>query len=970
MINAIARPPIRSPSRLYRLRRHCPGRSPVHRPGPPPVVARAAAVLTLVVAGSVPLTAQTATAHPRTATSSADTASVAIDGKRSLRIADYRLWRSIEDESISDDGRWVAWTYSRVRGDDTLKVRNVETAVEHVVPRASDGEISPDGRWVAYFLAPPFLEAEEVEREGERVPRRAGLLDLTTGDTLAWADADAFAFSADASHFYVKKRAADDDPDHDGTDVVLRNLGDDYEELLGSVDEVGFNEQGTHLAFTVDAAGADGNGLYLIDLATGARRALDNSGDRYARLTWSEDGTALAALRGSTPDGMVERENRLVAFSGIASGAAPTRFDFLADGVGLRDGWVLSEKGRLVFDDDASTLFVATKPQDEELEEWPDEGLPLADVNIWHWQDDRIQAQQQRQLESDRNRTYVAAVHLDGARLVHLADERMREVEVTRDGEWAIGRDDRDYISDWKPRIADFYRIDTESGERTPAIEAHLRTLGLSPDGRHYLYWKDGDVWVYRIEDDRHVNLTASAPTDFTNEEYDRFGEKPPHGVAGWAAGGLGVLLYDRYDVWLQPLDGTAARSLTGSFGTENEIRLRYVRTDPDEDFIDLDRPLLLEAFGQWTKKSGFFELDGSDLDELTYEDRRFGRPDRADDAERYLFTVETWEEFPDLWVTDADFGDRDRVTVANPQQEEFLWGTRILFDYTTDDGIPLQGTLAIPETYEPGERLPMIVRFYEKYSQDLHRYPAPVYRHQPNFAGVVSRGYLLMQPDVHFRIGSSHSDMLEAVEAATRKVIDMGYADPDAIGLSGHSYSGGGGAYIATRSDMFAAVAHGAAPINLVSEFNQLFVGSGQNNHRYDIYGQGRYATDPYTDFELYWEQSPISGVETMNTPVLYLHGEEDPTVNWEQGLEWYNALRFLNKPIIWLSYPDEGHGLRKLENRIDFQHRLQDFFGHHLKGEPAPSWMTNGVPQLDKAEHLREYAPKIFREKEPAEG
>ena len=168
----------------------------------------------------------------------------------------------------------------------------------------------------------------------------------------------------------------------------------------------------------------------------------------------------------------------------------------------------------------------------------------------------------------------------------------------------------------------------------------------------------------------------------------------------------------------------------------------------------------------------------------------------------------------------------------------------------------------------------------------------------------------------------------------------------------------------------MFSAIAHGAAPINLVSEFNQLFVGSGQNNHSYDIYGQGRYATNPYDDFQRYWDESPISGVQNMNTPVLYLHGESDPTVNWEQGLEWYNALRFLGKPIIWLSYPDEGHGLRKLQNRVDFQYRLRQFFNHHLRGEPAPEWMTDGVPYLDKERRMREFAPGIFRsgESEPA--
>ena len=621
---------------------------------------------------------------------------------------------------------------------------------------------------------------------------------------------------------------------------------------------------------------------------------------------------------------------------------------------GLREGWVLSENGDLNFNEDASTVFVATKAQEAELEDWGEGGLPLANVNIWHWEDARIQSQQQSQLSQDQSRTYLAAIHLQERTLVHLADEQMREVQITRNGRWGIGKDDRSYVSDWRPNYADYYRINTATGDRTPILTKHLRTLGLSPDSKHFLYWRDGNVWDYSIEDDAHLNLTASAPVDFTDKQFDRFGEKPPHGVAGFASDSSGIVLYDRYDVWYQSYDADPAVNLTGNFGTEREIRLRTVQADTEEETINLDQPMLLKAYGEWSKDEGFFRLDGRDLEDLTWEARRFSYPLKAKDSDRYLFTVQTWQDFPDLWVSNGNFSERQRLSKANPQQAQFLWGSRILFDYTLSDGTPLQGTLAIPETFADGQRLPMVVRFYEKYSQDLHLYPTPIYRHQPNFAGLVSNGYLLMQPDVHFRIGSSHSDMLEAVEAATQRVIDMGYADPDAVGLSGHSYSGGGSAYIATRSNMFAAIAHGAAPINLVSEFNQLFVGSGQNNHGYDIYGQGRYATNPYDDFDLYWRESPISGVETMDTPVLYLHGESDPTVNWEQGLEWYNALRFLEKPVIWLSYPDEGHGLRKLQNRIDFQYRLQDFFGHHLLGQPAPGWMTDGVSQLEKERHL----------------
>ncbi|MDA0312416.1 MAG: prolyl oligopeptidase family serine peptidase, partial [Gemmatimonadetes bacterium] len=630
---------------------------------------------------------------------------------------------------------------------------------------------------------------------------------------------------------------------------------------------------------------------------------------------------------------------------------------------GAPDGWVLSEKGSLVWNEDATLLFVATKAQDDELEDWPEEDLPLADVNIWHWQDDRIQAQQQQSASRDRNRTFVAAANLATRRIVLLADEEMPQVEVTRDGRWGIGANDRAYVSDWKPDFTDYYRIDTHTGERILFLEAQLNTLGLSPDSQHFLYWKDGHVWDYGIVRNEHHNLTASAPVDFTDQEFDRFGERPPYGVAGWTEDGKGVVLYHRYDIWLQPLDGSSATNITGGRGTADEVRLRYVQTDREARTIDLSESILIEGYGQWTKKEGFFELNGGDLTELTWEDAQLRLSAKAEDADRYLFTVQTFRDFPDLWVTDGDFADRDRITTANPQQADFAWGHRILFDYTDSDSVPLQGTLAIPDSYKPGQKLPMIVRFYEQYSQDLHLYPTPTYRHSPMFADYVSNGYLVMQPDIHFRVGSSHSDMLESVEAAVQKVIDMGYADPAAVGLSGHSYSGGGGAYIATRSKMFAAVAHGAAPINLVSEFNQLFVGSGQNNHSYDIYGQGRYATNPYDDFDTYWEQSPISGVETMDTPVLYLHGEADPTVNWEQGLEWYNALRFLGKPIIWLSYPDEGHGLSKLQNRVDFQYRLKDFFGNHLKGEPAPSWMTDGVDFLDKERAMREYTPRIFK-------
>jgi dipeptidyl aminopeptidase/acylaminoacyl peptidase len=81
-------------------------------------------------------------------------------------------------------------------------------------------------------------------------------------------------------------------------------------------------------------------------------------------------------------------------------------------------------------------------------------------------------------------------------------------------------------------------------------------------------------------------------------------------------------------------------------------------------------------------------------------------------------------------------------------------------------------------------------------------------------------------------------------------------------------------------------------------------------------------------------------------------MHGTADPTVSFQEGLNFYQALRFNKKEAILLAYPGEGHGLRGLANRRDLTMRYFQFFDHYLKGTRAPSWMTEGVPFLVKNE------------------
>ena len=265
--------------------------------------------------------------------------------------------------------------------------------------------------------------------------------------------------------------------------------------------------------------------------------------------------------------------------------------------------------------------------------------------------------------------------------------------------------------------------------------------------------------------------------------------------------------------------------------------------------------------------------------------------PTKAAKADVYLFTRQTFIEFPDLRVSGPDFENSKKISDANPQQSEYLWGHRILFDFKDTDGHRLQGILALPDDYKPGEKRPMLVNFYEKNSQNLNRYTAPSFLTGMGSSPIeaVSDGYITMLPDVYFHTGSSHSDMLDAVEAATKKVIEMGYVDPKHIGINGHSYGGEGAAFIGTRSRLFAAVGMGAGVTDLYQDFSQNWGwgyqvpgGSGANGNDYYLYGQGRWGFSPWDKPDVYMFESALTHVPRSDGAVPHhaRHGGSDGRV------------------------------------------------------------------------------------------
>ncbi len=945
-------------------------------------------------------------------------ARTAPDGKKVLTLADYGPWKRITNASISGDGKWVTYTYSPNDGDDTLFVKALDGDKVYEIQAGSSGgggrgggrggfgggggavQFSDDSRWVGYFVNPPASAGRGRGGPGGRgagrggaAPQRGGtrgggtapgggaggngptrhfeLLNLETGDKWDVSNASGFQFAKGSAWLAVKLSGAGGgaggDNTHRGTDLLLRRLDNGMTQNLGNVNQYDFDDAGRHLAYTVDAADKLGNGVYVNDLATGAIRALDTRPMEYDGLSWREDATGLVVLRGEKPKGQEQKENVLLAWTDAAA-AQPQAIEWEpSTDASFPKGFVLSEFSAPRWSKDGTRLFIGIKEQEPTPEETNE---PQANVDVFHWNDVDLQSEQMIRVSQLRRATHASVLAIPSARFVRLADDAIENVTPTADGRWAIGRDPTPYehdFSEGQPSRADYYRLDTATGARTPIAKRLLRTMGTSPDSKWFLYVENKHVMAFSL--DTGTATQVDGGRSFVNTNDDHAAEKPIWGVAGWSKDGRSVLLYDQFDIWSQPLAGGKGVNLTAGKGAVDQVVFRLARLTGGGgggrggggfggggggEGIDLSVPQTLTVYGEWTKKSGYWQLPagGGAPASLIWADKSIGQARKADDADRVIFTEQTFEEFPDYWVADGSFASPRKITDANPQIEEYAWGRRVLVDFANSKGRKLQATLTLPADYEPGKKYPMLVYIYEKLSDTHHQFSMPVYDDRPHMSEYASDGYLVLEPDIVYDIGHPGTSAVDCVTAAVKKVIDLGYADPAHIGLQGHSWGGYESSFIVTQTNLFAAVVTGAPLTNLISMYDELYKSSGAWNGGILETSQGRMGANvtPWNARELYESESPVFNVTKIQTPFLILQGTADGAVDWDQGLEFYNAARRNGKKVIFLSYPDEPHHLGKEENQKDFQVRMKQFFDHYLKGAPEPEWMAKGVPQTKK--------------------
>jgi dienelactone hydrolase len=677
----------------------------------------------------------------------------------------------------------------------------------------------------------------------------------------------------------------------------------------------------------------------------------------------------------SAPKVKEEGKTRLAPATDLLSATPP----------GIRAGWSITERGAVSFSADGTRLYVSTAEDKKEAKKESPAARSSEDravFELWHYKDELIQPMQKVRGGAEGNRSYRAVYFVKDKLFRHLSDKDM-DVTPFAAGDWALSSDSRPYkkLTGYGPSLNDYALVNARTGEQRPLVHAGQWLPVAAHDGKNLVCF-DGKDWNgISTATGKHINLTSKLPVKFVVETWDQPSEAPAYGFAGWTSDAKHVLLNDHYDVWKVAVDGSGATMLTAGVGRKTRTQLRIIRpdfvgqaaslpspapvavkqvpnqpppgsvapsTDEPQRGTDLTKPLLFKAVNECTRDEGFYRLDpgASEPKLLVMGAHAYGNPIKAKDAETYLLTISTFSDYPDYFVTGADFREFKRVTDANPKTREFVWGKSELVRYKNTDGVELSGVLIKPENFEPHKKYPMIVYIYERLSQNLHRFVMPSAGTSINATFYASNGYLVFMPDIVYTVGAPGQSAMKSVLPGIQAVVDRGCVDENAIGIQGHSWGGYQIAYMVTQTTRFKAAAAGAPVSNMISAYDGIRWGTGLPRQFQYERTQSRIGASLWQAPQKFIENSPIFMADRVQTPLLMLHNDQDDAVPWYQGIEYYLALRRLGKECYLFNYNGEPHGLRKKANQKDYTMRMQQFFDHHLKGAPKPEWMEKGIP------------------------
>ncbi len=902
--------------------------------------------------------------------------------QKAVSQSDYPDWKILKKSQISNDGKWVSYEVNPQKGNGWLYIYNTVQNSYDSISRGYDAQFSGDSKILVFKIKPQadtLRKAKLAEVKKDDLPK----------DSLG-------IYTPEKKHLQKIARVKDFKLPENGSDwlayhlekaVPVKDTTEKSDTLVGKKDKPkkkNKKAEGTELVITKVIEGktfsyksvsdfevAKNGGLFAfiapnndsID-STFVYRFHPNK--EVSELTFSapgvskqisvdEDGEQMTFVYSSDTS---KFKNYNLAYWNSKAKESKIIIDSLNPALPVQ--WRVSEHRKPDFSEDGTRLYFGTAPQ---VETEPKDTLLKEEkysVDIWNWKDPLLQPQQLKQVEKEQKRNFLAVYFPEKQSMNQLATEEIPDIRLYAHGnsELALASTNKPYsqLMSWDDSYRDYYTVDINTGGKTKVLTRQQSQASLSPAGK-YLVWyltTDSAWYAKNLADDKTIALTKDLPFNFYYELNDVPQLPGSYGLAGWTEKDTYILLYDKYDIWrIDPSGKEKAQRITGGYGRDNDIRFRYQKLDKEAIYIE--KEMLLSAFNFSTKQSGYYLSSpkaSKKPTQLIMDDYQFSRLTKAKDSKKIIFTKEAFDQYPDLYWSTLKFDAPMQITHLDRQREAFLWGDVQLVDWTSADGDRLEGLLYTPENLDPEKKYPLLVYFYERNSDNLHRF-----RHlspsrsiiNPSYC--VSNDYVVFVPDIPYFTGYPGESAQRAVISGTLAMTNQfPFIDKENMGIQGQSWGGYQVAYLVTQTNLYAAAMAGAPVSNMTSAYGGIRWGSGMSRMFQYEKTQSRIGGTLWEKPLLYIENSPVFYADKIETPLLIMHNDNDGAVPWYQGIEMFVAMRRLQKPAWMLTYNGEEHNLTKWPNRMDLDTRMYQFFDHYLKGAPEPVWMKEGIPAIDK--------------------
>lgn len=825
--------------------------------------------------------------------------------------------------------------------------------------------------WLAYHLekalpeAPAQRQRPDSATQLQQLTRMADSL-LKVADSLrakvSEAQTKGLAVLQNRSNRPATAVRPAEEPVEEGTDLVVRNTNSGRENRIKLVNEFYFSKNGSKLLVETSRKNGDTATKALVlwyDLNSWKADTLLKGFNDAKNYAISEDATQVAfvAERDSATKALRKFYRLWHYQQGMA--AASIKADRVTKGV--VGGLTVSPDYNNNFSKDGKKLFFGLAPirpvKDTNLVDFE-----TARLDIWNHKDDELQPQQLVTLQQTLRRSFLSVWHVGDDKIVQLADEDCDMVIPANEGnaDIALGMGDKGYrIQDqWEQsNLRRLFIVNLKDGSRKQIADKVRGGAQMSPEANYVMWydWKQKNYFAYSVATSTTINATKGIKVPVFDEEDDHPDDPPPHGTMGFHAGDRYAYVYDKYDVWqVDPSGKEQPVSLTNGLGRKQNLTYRYVRLDREERNIQDGQVILFSVFDNKEKGNGFrFHTMGTSFNAGTSvtEPASVNGYFKAKDAMVLGYLKGSFDRSPNVTVANRIENNQVKNTVqlsnTNPQQKDYNWLTVELHKWKMLDGKMSEGLLYKPENFDSTKKYPVIFYFYERDADTRYNYRAPApSRSTVNIPYFVSNGYLVFDPDIFYKNGEPGGGAYNSVVSAARYLSKMKWVDSTKMAIQGQSWGGYQVAWLITRTNMFAAAGAGAPVANMTSAYGGIRWGTGISRQFQYEKTQSRIGATLWQRPDLYIKNSPLFQADKVKTPLLMTHNDKDDAVPWYQGIEFFTALKRLNKPVWLLQYNDELHNLSERRNAKDLSIRLGQFFDHYLKGAPAPKWMTEGVP------------------------